>query len=202
MVLPEPVRLPPMQSLPLRISGMQCFWMPVGLLIAMARREPTSHGLTSRAAKVVCGSVGARTFPWFVELAVVLVRVVGWPRAVREGTTSLGTRGSPSSMGETFLLFRAPCESRDSGSDAERSLSASDQLECDSETPGELGPEWPDSRLIVRDAAMRRDIRKGRGCDRGPDRSDAGKLFVGRNSDDGPRAKVFSSLAARIRGFL
>lgn len=52
-VFPDPVLLPPMQSLPLRISGMQCFWMPVGLLIAMAPKEPTSHGLTFRAANVV-----------------------------------------------------------------------------------------------------------------------------------------------------
>ena len=161
MVLPEPVRLPPMQSLPLRISGMQCFWMPVGRLIAMAPREATSHGLTLRAAKVVWASVGARTFPWLIALAVVLARVVGWPRAVREGTASLGTKGSPSSMGETLLRFRAACESRDSDSDAEELLSASDLLEWDSETPGELDPEWPDSRLIVRDAAMRRDIRRG-----------------------------------------
>ena len=43
MVLPEPVLAPPMQSRPLRISGMQCFWISVGWVIFMAERDSTSH---------------------------------------------------------------------------------------------------------------------------------------------------------------
>jgi hypothetical protein len=59
-VFPEPVLLPPMQSLPLRISGMQFFWMPVGRRMAMLARDCTSHGRTFKDSKLVVGSVGAR----------------------------------------------------------------------------------------------------------------------------------------------
>jgi hypothetical protein len=174
--------------------------MPVGLLIAMAPREPTSHGFTSRAEKVVWGSMGARILPLLEGPAVGLIRVAGWPRAIREGTASLGTNGSSSSRGDNFLLLREACESRESGSDAEGSLPASDEA-CDSETPGELDPGWSDPRLIVDGAAMRRDGGKGRGCDLDQtetDRPNAWKLFAGRDLGEGPRAKVFHSLAARI----
>ena len=139
--------------------------MPVGLLIAMAPREPTSHGFTSRAEKVVWGLMGARILPLLEGPAVGLVRVAGWPRAIREGTASLGTNGSSSSGGDNLLLLREACESRESGSDAEGSLPASDEEACESETPGELDPRWSDPRLIVDSAAMRRDGGKGRGCD-------------------------------------
>src|SRR5215471_12406290 len=50
-VFPEPVLLPPIQSLPLRISGMQAFWIAVWRLIAIAERELTSQGARSRDAK-------------------------------------------------------------------------------------------------------------------------------------------------------
>jgi hypothetical protein len=80
--------------------------------MAMADSEPTSHGLTSRAAKVVWGSVGARTAAW---LAVVLGAAAKAARAVREGTASLlETKGSSSSTGDSFLRFREDWESRDS----------------------------------------------------------------------------------------
>ena len=51
-VFPEPVLLPPMTSLPPRISGIQPFWMAVGLLISMAASEAISHGATSSVAKL------------------------------------------------------------------------------------------------------------------------------------------------------
>ena len=87
----------------------------------MALREPTSHGLTPRAAKVVWGSVGAKIFPLLAGTWPDSVKVLGRLRAVREGTASLGTKGSSSSssssIGESFLRFREPWESRDSDSD-------------------------------------------------------------------------------------
>ncbi|KAL1997608.1 hypothetical protein VTN02DRAFT_1333 [Thermoascus thermophilus] len=51
IVFPDPVRLPPMQSRPFRISGIHAFWMAVGRLIAIAASDPTSQGATFSAAK-------------------------------------------------------------------------------------------------------------------------------------------------------
>lgn len=47
-VFPVPVFDPPMQSLPLSISGIQDLWISVGFVMAMELREWTSHGETSR----------------------------------------------------------------------------------------------------------------------------------------------------------
>ena len=43
-VLPEPVLLPPMQSRPSSIFGMHSRWMGVGLVMAIAANDATSHG--------------------------------------------------------------------------------------------------------------------------------------------------------------
>lgn len=99
--------------------------MPVGLLIAMAPKEPTSHGLTPRAAKLVWGSVGASTAP--LLLCAVLLASLGWvfccTREARDGTESFGTKGSSSSssIGDILLRFREARESRESESEPEAS---------------------------------------------------------------------------------
>lgn len=41
-----------MQSLPFNISGIHAFWIPVGFLISMDASDATSHGETSRDAKL------------------------------------------------------------------------------------------------------------------------------------------------------
>ena len=51
-VLPVPVLEPPIQSFPLRISGIQEAWIPVGRLISMLASEATSHGATPSEAKL------------------------------------------------------------------------------------------------------------------------------------------------------
>lgn len=58
IVLPVPVRDPPIQSLPFNISGMQAFWIPVGRLISMLDSEATSHGATSIVAKLALVTAG------------------------------------------------------------------------------------------------------------------------------------------------
>src|SRR5947209_6656461 len=50
-VLPEPVREPPIQSLPVRISGIHARWIGVGRVMANRASEAVSQGATSRAAK-------------------------------------------------------------------------------------------------------------------------------------------------------
>ena len=126
-VFPEPVLLPPMQSLPFNISGMQSFWMPVGLFIAMAPNECTSQGFTVKAEKVVVVSTGASIPALLVD--DVLICDFVFTRDVRDGTESLGTRGTSISEGETFLRFREAWESRES--ESETSPSDSDEeVEC------------------------------------------------------------------------
>jgi hypothetical protein len=128
-VFPEPVLLPPMQSLPFNISGMQSFWMPVGLFIAMAPNECTSQGFTVKAEKVVVVSTGANIPALLVD--DVLICDLVFTRDVRDGTESLGTRGTSISEGETFLRFREAWESRESESETSPSDSdEEEEVEC------------------------------------------------------------------------
>lgn len=60
IVLPDPVRLPPMQSLPERISGMQPFWIAVGRVMAIVESVDTSHGCTCRDVNVLLSEEDGR----------------------------------------------------------------------------------------------------------------------------------------------
>ncbi len=51
-VFPVPVFDPPMQFLPLSISGIQDLWISVGFVMAIELRDRTSHGETFREPKV------------------------------------------------------------------------------------------------------------------------------------------------------
>jgi hypothetical protein len=111
IVLPVPVRDPPIQSRPFRISGMQAFWIPVGLLISIEASEPTSQGATSIVAKSTfslgAGGAGSST------------DTVGWmasrrffPSVTRDGRAAgLSARSSSdlaSGSIDSFLLFLDP----------------------------------------------------------------------------------------------
>lgn len=116
-----------------------------------------------------------------VSFAVVFFWVsAGRLRAVREGTARRGTKGwsslssSSSIGGDSLLLFRAPCESRDSDSDsdsdaetnADSTLRASSE-ESEADFSDELDGRRADRRLVCRAAAMRvaqrtRRIRRSR----------------------------------------
>lgn len=138
-VLPEPVLLPPMQSFPLRISGMQPFWIPVGRLMAMLARDRTSHGRRLRDSKLVFGSVGAKTCAgglW--SCSPGFSGTPGFPfstgpRFMREGAlkesmalappTGSESDSSPSSLsrtasGEVLRRFRGSLLSRESESES------------------------------------------------------------------------------------
>lgn len=51
IVFPDPVREPPIQSLPANIGGMQDCWMGVGFVIESEPSVCISHGATDREAK-------------------------------------------------------------------------------------------------------------------------------------------------------
>lgn len=109
MVFPDPVRLPPMQSRPSRIFGMHPFWMPVGRLIAMAARAPTSHGCTpidSKLALVVGTEMRALSSSSGSWLSSGGGRV--WIFPTREGTAM--AREGASGEGDSFRLFLEPSE--------------------------------------------------------------------------------------------
>jgi len=120
-VLPVPVREPPMQSRPLRISGIQALWMPVGRLISIEESDATSHGATSIVAKLTFSLV-------FATSGAVLG--VGWmpsrPFAglTRDNDGKVGCRGAVSTSesdpsSDSFLLFlELACASCMSSSDS------------------------------------------------------------------------------------
>ena len=103
-VLPVPVREPPIQSRPLRISGIQAFWMPVGRLISMDASDATSQGATSMEAKLTLSvlivggdSIGSET---------ARVDFVGSGALALTRDRPLATLDTTS--GESFLLFLDP----------------------------------------------------------------------------------------------
>lgn len=127
-VFPEPVLLPPIQSRPFNISGIQPFWMPVGLFMAMAPKDPTSHGFTFRAEKLIVESSGANIAPLLVCLSFPLSWTLDF---IRDGTDVVGIRGASTSTGEIFLRFREAGLSRES--ESEDSLSEGSESESDEE---------------------------------------------------------------------
>jgi hypothetical protein len=88
--------------------------MPVGLFMAMAPKDPTNHGLTSRAEKVVVESKGANIAPLLACLLIPFSWVLDF---IRDGTEVVGTRGASISAGKIFLRFREAWLSRESESE-------------------------------------------------------------------------------------
>jgi hypothetical protein len=109
IVLPVPVRDPPIQSRPFRISGMQAFWIPVGLLISIEASEPTSQGATSIVAKSTfslgAGGAATDTVGWMASRSF-------FPSVTRDGRAAgLSARSSSdpeSGSIDSFLLFLDP----------------------------------------------------------------------------------------------
>lgn len=158
--------------------------------------------------------MGAKILPLLKGVSVVVVTAVGWLRAVREGTASLGTKGSSSSSaGVNLLRFREPWESSDSDSESKWSLPASEG-ELESEGSGELDAWRSDARLIFSEAAMGRERRRRgaggkrvRQCVVNQTYQTSGHgshlslfFFLGATRARGGRTKAFRSLAARIEG--
>lgn len=97
--------------------------------MAMAPKDPTSHGLTFKAANVVVECSGANIAPLLVCLMVPLSWTFDF---IRDGTEVVGSRGASTSTGETFLRFREAWLSRESESESE-SEDALEDCEGDSE---------------------------------------------------------------------
>ena len=84
--------------------------------MAIAPKDPTSHGLTFKAANVVVESSGTNIVPLLFCLMVTLSWIFDF---IRDGTEVVGTRGASTSTGEIFLRFREAWLSRESESESE-----------------------------------------------------------------------------------
>jgi hypothetical protein len=62
-VFPDPVFADPITSCPLRIDGMQQFWISVGLVIDRLERDDISHGHTPKSSKDFI-SIKIKNFQW------------------------------------------------------------------------------------------------------------------------------------------
>lgn len=102
-VLPVPVRDPPIQSLPFKISGMVDFWMLVGVRISIDANEETSQGVTPIEENVVFSEVTSCVEGRPEE--VTTVDGFGFFALMREVTL---TGGGTASGGESLLLLREP----------------------------------------------------------------------------------------------
>lgn len=120
--------------------------MPVGLFMAIAPNDCTSHGLTFKAENVKVESTGANIAPLFACLIVPFSWTFDF---IRDGTDVVGTRGASISTGKIFLRFREAWLSRESESEPEDSLS-----ECDDDSESEFDSDASsDTGLIGGDLA-------------------------------------------------
>ncbi len=156
-VLPDPVLLPPMQSRPLRTSGIHPFWMPVGRLMAMLASDCTSHGRTFNDSKVVLGSVAARILRGGSAASCRGRDCLGW-RLMREGASIAETMHSSSSLsgGDILGFFRDPGLSRTSDPwDSDPLPLSSDPSRCDEDGDGAspAAAPWPAGETALADLA-------------------------------------------------
>jgi hypothetical protein len=131
-VLPVPVRDPPMQSRPFKISGIHAAWIPVGFLISMDARDATSHGATSMEAKLSFSLLGGRAAgtgeaaveAWCFALILEMVET-GMRVCAGSVSDSAPCSISGSAFGDSLLLFLDPAWCcRMSSSDALKSESS------------------------------------------------------------------------------
>ncbi len=120
--------------------------------MAIEPSDLTSHGLTSNAANVVSGSIGARIVPLLGCSLVTLFCTLDF---IREGAEVMCIRGSSAPVGEVFLRFRDPWLSSESDSelesDPEIHLSSESSAErSDTSAEADAGS---DTRVIVADLA-------------------------------------------------
>lgn len=128
MVLPEPVRLPPTQSHPSKIFGMQARWMGVGLVMAMDVNDATSHGCTLSDAKLRSAVVvvGGRR-------AAADVDIFGWILGAPAASGPLDREVACLAGGDNLLRFRVRSKARPSSTTSERDGFDSSDEEHDDE---------------------------------------------------------------------
>ena len=117
--------------------------MLVGLFMAMAPNDPTNHGLTFKAAKVICKSMGADIAPLFVYVMVSFALIL---ESNRDGTDALIKEGFANGVREILRLFLDLCEPKESDLESE-SFDVADSV---SDFPDELDAS-PQGNFVVAD---------------------------------------------------
>lgn len=105
-VLPEPVLLPPMTSLPSNIFGMHPFWIPVGLMMAMFASDAMSQGAAPKVAKLRLASTALPLLiAGFSKSPGCGLLGVDFRGLMRDAVGAAGTSIKSSSSGESRRRF-------------------------------------------------------------------------------------------------